>query len=47
MARKVGTTCLVFNSTYWPLDPLARSFVLIHPDPVTGTQRVRNPSEVP
>jgi hypothetical protein len=47
MARKVGTAWLAFNSTYWPLDPLARSFVLIHPDPVTGTPRVRNLAEVP
>ncbi|MCX6879813.1 MAG: hypothetical protein NTW21_39315 [Verrucomicrobia bacterium] len=47
MLRQVGTAWLPFNSTYWPLDPTARSFVLIHPDPVTGTPRVRNLSEIP
>jgi hypothetical protein len=47
MARRVGTAWIPFNSTYWPLDPRARSFVLLYPDPVTGTPRVRNLSEVP
>ncbi len=47
MARLVGSTWIAFNSTYWPLDPRARSFVLVHPDPVTGIPRVRNLSEVP
>jgi hypothetical protein len=47
MVRRVGTAWVPFNSTYWPLDPTARSFVLVHPDPVTGTPRVRNLSEVP
>jgi hypothetical protein len=47
MARRVGTAWIPFNSTYWPLDPRARSFVLVHPDPVTGAPRVRNLSEVP
>ena len=47
MLRRVGTAWVPFNSTYWPLDPTARSFVLVHPDPVTGTPRVRNLSEVP
>jgi hypothetical protein len=47
MARLVANEWVPFNSTYWPLDPAARSFVLIHPDPVTGTPRVRNLSEIP
>lgn len=47
MVRLVGAAWIPFNSTYWPLDPLARSFVLVHPDPVTGAPRVRNLSEVP
>jgi len=47
MANKVGNGWLTFNSTMWPLDPQARSFVLVLPDPVTGTPRVRNLSEVP
>lgn len=47
MVRRVGSAWVPFNSTYWPLDPTARSFVLVHPDPVTGTPRVRNLSEVP
>lgn len=47
MARRAGTAWIPFNSTYWPLDPRARSFVLLHPDPITGAPRVRNLSEVP
>jgi hypothetical protein len=47
MARRVDATWVPFNSTYWPLDPRARSFVLVHPDPVGGLPRVRNLSEVP
>jgi len=47
MARRVGSAWIPFNSTYWPLDPRARSFVLVHPDPVTDAPRVRNLSEVP
>lgn len=47
MVRRVGGIWTPFNSTYWPLDPTARSFVLVHPDPVTGTPRVRNLAEVP
>ena len=47
MVRQVGNEWVPFNSTYWPLDPQARSFVLVHPDPVTGTPRVRNLSEIP
>jgi len=47
MARRNGSEWIPFNSTYWPLDPRARSFVLVHPDPVTDAPRVRNLSEVP
>lgn len=47
MARQAGSAWIPFNSTYWPLDPRARSFVLVHPDPATGLPRVRNLSEVP
>lgn len=47
MAKLTGTKWVPFNSTYWPLDPKARSFVLVHPDPVNGQPRVRNLSEVP
>lgn len=47
MARRVDNVWVPFSSTYWPADPRARSFVLVHPDPVTGTPRVRNLSEVP
>lgn len=47
MASRVDAAWVPFNSTYWPLDPRARSFVLVHPDPVTGLPRVRNLSEVP
>jgi hypothetical protein len=47
MATLAGTRWVPFNSTYWPLDPRARSFVLVHPDPAGGQPRVRNLSEVP
>ena len=47
MARRVDTAWIPFNSTYWPHDQQARSFVLVHPDPVTGMPRVRNLSEIP
>ena len=47
MVRQVGTEWVPFNSTYWPLEPLARSFVLVHTDPLSGTPRVRNLSEIP
>ena len=47
MVRRIGGAWIPFNSTYWPLDPKARSFVLVHPDPVTGTPRVRSLAEVP
>jgi hypothetical protein len=47
MASRVGTAWVPFNSTYWPLDPQARSFVLVHPDAASGKPRVRNLSEVP
>ena len=47
MVRQVGSEWVPFNSTYWPLDPTARSFVLIYPDPLTGTPRVHNLSEIP
>ncbi len=47
MVRKVGSEWVPFNSTYWPLDPTARSFVLVHPDPLTGNPRVHNLSEIP
>lgn len=47
MAKREKQSWVVFNSTYWPLDPRARSFVMLHPDPTTGQPRVRNLSEVP
>ena len=47
MLSQAAGEWIPFNSTYWPLDPLARSFVLVHPDPLTGTPRVRNLSEIP
>lgn len=47
MARRDGNSWVPFNSTYWPLDPRARSFVLLYPDPVTGSPRTKNLSEVP
>jgi len=47
MARREDNAWVPFNSTYWPLDPRARSFVLVYPDPVTGLPRTKNLSEVP
>jgi hypothetical protein len=47
MTRRVAGKWVPFNSTYWPLDPKARSFVLVYPDPGNGQPRVRNLSEVP
>jgi hypothetical protein len=47
MARRADSAWVPFNSTYWPVDPQARSFVLVFPEPGTGTPRVKNLSEVP
>lgn len=47
MSRELNGKRVIFNSTYWPLDPRARSFVIIYQDRPTGNPRVRNLSEVP
>lgn len=47
MLQLIEAEWVPFNSTYWPLDPKARSFVLVFPDPSTGRPRVRNLAEVP
>ena len=46
MAHHDGTNWVVFSSTVWPLDPRARSFVLLYPDPVTGRPRTKSLPEV-
>lgn len=38
---------IIFNSTWWPVDKVSRSLILLHPDMKTGVPRVRTIEEIP